>query len=129
MSTKITVVSTFTVISGSGQVELGCFDVQSATVRDIKQAIEQVVDVEKEQQTLWWKGYKLDDDNQVLMDACRGVEGEEIPVDVEELVLFLTTPVEHYPDEPSSSSERSRSSSFEMAMSAPESVRQHCVIL
>jgi hypothetical protein len=104
MMTKISVISTFTTIQGSGKVEFGC-DVATTTVRDIKERVANLACVPAEDQSIWWRGYILDDESLSLLHACRGVNmGETIEnAGVESLVLYMTVPIEtkyHRPSSP-----------------------------
>lgn len=94
MKTKVSVISTFTTIQGSGQVEFDC-DVGTTTVGVVKELVENVAQVKAEKQSIWWRGYILDDDTLTLLQACRGVdEGESIDVGADSLVIFMTEPIE-----------------------------------
>lgn len=113
--TALTIVSAYTVIP-QGRVDLGEVSLDETTVRDVKRMIHERMfdglstpssppcscednqrsegDVEK--YMLWWRGYRLDNDDLSLVQACVGVsEGEALDCDrTESLVLFLTVPLE-----------------------------------
>lgn len=92
--TKLTVVSTFTTIQGSGKVEFEC-KVEDTTVGEVKNRVQELAQISAEKQSLWWRGYILDDDALPLLHACVGVNaGERIEADISALVLFVTVPVE-----------------------------------
>ena len=92
--TNVSVISTFTAIHGSGKVEFES-DIAETTVRDVKEQVQQLANVPIEKQSIWWRGYILDDESLSLSQACVGVnEGEHIEVSPESLVLFMTIPVE-----------------------------------
>jgi hypothetical protein len=112
--TNITIVSTFTIIGGRGKLDLGDYNVEETTVQDLKFRIEMQSNVNVREQTLWWKGYVLDDDNKSLLQACVGVnEGEMIDPSLKSLRIFLTVPLEKYTPE-EHSDDRIRSSSFDL---------------
>jgi hypothetical protein len=71
--TFITIVSTFTTIGGWGKLDFGECNVEETTVQYLKFRIEMLSNVNIREQTLWWKGYVLDDDNKLLLQACVGV--------------------------------------------------------
>jgi hypothetical protein len=110
----IRVVSTFTTIQGSGQVDLKNFDddtLTTTTIRDIKVQVESLTGVPATQQSIWWKGYILDDDAQSIHDAIRQFPGHshtftkrEPDDDEPVLTLYMTVPVEErYQKRPSTS--------------------------
>ena len=111
--TAITVVSTFTTISPKGKVNLADCSVQRRTVGEIKEEIAQTTQIDRERQSLWWHGYRLDNDEQTVLDACVDLStGEKIDPNAKELVLFLTVPIEKRLTGPVVES-RARSGSFE----------------
>ena len=119
--TKLSVVSTFTTIQGSGKVQIDC-KVGETTVGEVKKRVQDLVQIPIENQSLWWRGYILDDDDLPLIHACVGVnEGERIHDDIDALVLFVTVPVEEQyrrpPTrlEPTSPMRRPRLPSFDFA--------------
>lgn len=134
--TKLVVVSTYTAIPGHGQVDFGDCDLQTTTVEQVKRWIESLASVPFSNQSIWWRGYILDQDSLSLSQACVGVnEGEAIDVNADSLVLFLTTPSENYQREDEADF-RTRSSSFdlqlikqEMARRSRETVGERCRIL
>lgn len=92
--TKLSVVSTFTTIVGSGMV---CFDcnVEETTVGAVKKRVQELTEISAQNQSIWWRGYILDDDDLPLIHACVGVnKGEKIDKDIGNLVLFVTVAVE-----------------------------------
>ena len=92
--TKLSVVSTFTTIQGSGKVEFDC-QVEEITVGEVKKRVQDLAQIPSDDQSLWWRGYILDDDDLPLIHACVGVNtGERISADSSALVLFVTVPVE-----------------------------------
>ena len=96
---------------------LGECDVEEITVQEVKCRVELLCsNVNVSEQSLWWRGYVLDDDSQTLRRACVGVnEGEMIDPSLESLVLFLTVPLEKYTvDEPQRPLDHVRSSSFDL---------------
>lgn len=94
MVTTVSVISTFTTIQGSGKVAFDC-DVQTITIGDVKKRVENLAQVPASKQSIWWRGYILDDDTSTLLQACRGVnEGENIDVGVKALTIFMTEPIE-----------------------------------
>ena len=109
--TKLTIVSGFTTIA-QGRVDVGDIDLNDTTILDLKRKIQQFLmdEVPPEQLHLWWRGYRLDGDDQPLLRTCLGAtqEGESLDVEaMETLVLFLTVPLERRrcnSDESSSSS-------------------------
>jgi hypothetical protein len=112
--TNITIVSTFTIIGGRGKLDFGDCNVEETTVQDLKFRIEMQSNVNVQEQTLWWKGYVLDDDNKSLLQACVGVnEGEMIDPSLKSLRIFLTVPLDKYTAD-EQSDDRIRSSSFDL---------------
>jgi hypothetical protein len=94
MMTKVSVTSTFTTIQGSGKVAFDC-DVETTTIGDVKNRVENLAHVPAATQSIWWRGYILDDDSLPLLQACRGVnDGESIDADLEALTIFMTVPIE-----------------------------------
>jgi len=92
--TKLSVVSTFTTIQGSGKVEFEC-KVGDTTVGEVKKRVQELAQIPAENQSLWWRGYVLDNDYLPLNRACVGVNaGERIDAEISSLVLFVTVPVE-----------------------------------
>jgi hypothetical protein len=131
--TNITIVSTFTIIGGRGKLECGDCNVEETTVQDLKFRIEMQSNVNIREQTLWWKGYVLDDDNKSLLQACVGVnEGEMIDPSLQSLRIFLTVPLRQYTVE-EQSDDRIRSSSFDLLSAKYERSSQtsqsNCAIL
>jgi hypothetical protein len=113
--TNITILSTFTTIGGRGKLDLGACNVKEMTVQDLKVRIEMLSNLDIQKQSLWWKGYLLDNDNQSLLQACVGVnEGELIDPSLEFLRIFLTVPLDKYHAEEPQSKDRIRSSSFDL---------------
>ena len=109
--TKLTIVSGFTTIA-QGRVDLGDIHLIDTTILDLKLQIREYLmddNVPTEQLHLWWRGYRLDGDDQPVLQACVGAnQGEALdPEAMETLVLFLTIPLERRrcdSDESSSSS-------------------------
>jgi hypothetical protein len=112
--TALTIVSAYTVIP-QGRLDLGEVSLDETTVRDVKRMIHERVfdddvstssapcssevnrsDGGVEKYMIWWRGYRLDNDDLSLLKACVGVsEGEALDCDrTESLVLFLTVPLE-----------------------------------
>ena len=127
--TAITVVSSFTTISPDGKVQLKDCSLKSRKVGEIKEEISSRTKIPRERQSLWWHGYLLDKEDQSLLDACVGVsKGEKIEQTIEELVIFLTVPIDKRCVAPSSNGvtrSRSRSLSFDVKGDNASS----CVIL
>lgn len=93
--TAITVVSSFTTISPDGKVKLEDCSVKRRKVGELKDEISVKTQIDRQRQSLWWHGYLLDQDNVTLLDACVGVNKDErIEPSIEELVIFLTVPIE-----------------------------------
>jgi hypothetical protein len=112
--TNITIVSTFTTIGGRGKLDFGECNIEETTVQDLKFRIEMQSNVNVREQTLWWKGYVMDDDNKSLLQACVGVNaGEMIDPSLKSLRIFLTVPLDKYTAE-EQSDDRIRSSSFDL---------------
>ena len=89
---------------------------------EVKKRVHDLAQIPIENQSLWWRGYILDDDDLPLIHACVGVnEGERIHEDIPALVLFVTVPVEEQyrrpPTrlEPTSPIRRPRLPSFDFA--------------
>jgi len=113
--TRITVVSTFTAIADQGKVDLGECDLIQMTVQEVKMEVELSANVPYQKQSLWWKGYILDQDDQSLLRACVGVnEGEVIDANDESLLLFMTIPVDTSDCDSSRESSRIRSPSLDI---------------
>jgi hypothetical protein len=105
----IRVISTFTTIQGSGQVDLEIqdnHDTTTMTIQDIKTRVESLTNVPATRQSIWWKGYILDDNSQTIQDAIRQFSGQQhsqspsppYPTHDESVVvvltLYMTVPVE-----------------------------------
>jgi hypothetical protein len=113
--TRLTIVSTFLTIEGPGKLDFGECNVEETTVQDLKFRIEMQSNVNVQDQSLWWKGYVLDDDSKSLLQACVGVnEGEVIDPSLKSLRIFLTVPLDKYTVEEQQSDDRIRSSSFDL---------------
>jgi hypothetical protein len=131
--TKLTIVSTFLTIEGRGKLDFGDCNVEETTVQDVKFRIEMQSNVNVRDQSLWWKGYVLDDDNKSLLQACIGVnEGEMIDPSLKSLRIFLTVPLDNYTAE-EQCDDRIRSSSFDLLSEKYEQLYQtsqsSCAIL
>lgn len=113
--TNITIVSTFLTIGGRGKLDFGDCNVEETTVQDLKFRIEMQSNLNIREQSLWWKGYVLDDDNKSLLQACVGVnEGEMIDPSLKSLRIFLTVPLDKYTAEEQQSDDRIRSPSLDL---------------
>jgi hypothetical protein len=131
--TQLIIVSTFLTIGGRGKLDYGDCNVEETTVQDLKIRIEMQSNVNFRDQSLWWKGYVLDDDNKTLLQACVGVnEGEMIDPSLKSLRIFLTVPLDKYTPE-EQSDDRIRSSSFDLLSEKYERLYQtsqsSCAIL
>jgi hypothetical protein len=76
--TKITIISGFTAIP-EGRFDLKDVRLSETTVHDVKVQISQQTPnkIPVETQMLFWRGYKLDHDDQTLLEACVGVCPDE----------------------------------------------------
>jgi hypothetical protein len=130
--TRLTIVSTFLTIEGRGKLDFGDCNVEETTVQDLKFRIEMLSNVNVQEQSLWWKGYVLDDDSKSLLQACVGVnEGEMIDPSLKSLRIFLTVPLDMYTAE-EQSDDRIRSSSFDVLSEKYERLyhsQSNCTIL
>jgi hypothetical protein len=130
--TRLTIVSTFLTIEGRGKLDFGDCNVEETTVQDLKFRIEMQSNVNVQEQSLWWKGYVLDDDSKSLLQACVGVnEGEMIDPSLKSLRIFLTVPLDKYTAE-EQSDDRIRSSSFDLLSEKYERLyhsQSNCAIL
>jgi hypothetical protein len=132
--TRLTIVSTYLAIDGRGKLDYGDCNVEETTVQDLKFRIEMQSNVNFRDQSLWWKGYVLDDDNKSLLQACVGVnEGEMIDPSLESLRIFLTVPLDKYTPDEEQPDDRIRSSSFDLLSEKYERLYQtsqsSCAIL
>jgi hypothetical protein len=131
--TRLTIVSTFLTIEGPGKLDFGDCNVEETTVQDLKVRIEMQSNVNVQDQSLWWKGYVLDDDSKSLLQACVGVnEGEIIDPSLNSLRIFLTVPLDKYTAEEQQSDDRIRSSSFDLLSEKYERLyhsQSNCAIL
>jgi hypothetical protein len=118
MMTKVSVISTFTTIQGSGKVEFEC-DIDKTTVGGVKERVEDLALVAVENQSLWWRGYILDEDGLSILHACRGVnDGEAYDAGTESLILYVTVPIEkRLPPSPLLEFRKPRMPSFDFASS------------
>jgi hypothetical protein len=132
MTTRVEIVSTFLTIEGRGKLDFGDCNVEETTVQDLKFRIEMQSNVNVQEQSLWWKGYVLDDDSKSLLQACVGVnEGEMIDPSLKSLRIFLTVPLDKYTVE-EQSDDRMRSSSFDLLSEKYERLyhsQSNCAIL
>eukprot|EP00586_Coscinodiscus_wailesii_P019716 CAMPEP_0172512108 /NCGR_PEP_ID=MMETSP1066-20121228/241752_1 /TAXON_ID=671091 /ORGANISM="Coscinodiscus wailesii, Strain CCMP2513" /LENGTH=148 /DNA_ID=CAMNT_0013291761 /DNA_START=44 /DNA_END=490 /DNA_ORIENTATION=+ len=90
--TRLTIVSPL--ITMGKKLELGDHKMDEITIRDVKCMIhDENQHIPSQTQTLWWRGYVLDDDSLTLTRACVGVNpGENVTTDTETLTLFLIIP-------------------------------------
>mmetsp|Transcript_27432 Transcript_27432/g.57448 ORF Transcript_27432/g.57448 Transcript_27432/m.57448 type:complete len:103 (-) Transcript_27432:158-466(-) len=92
--TKVTIVSTYIAIPDEGKMDLGDIDLDQTTIHGLKEHICKVTAIPLPQQTLWWRGYLLDQDESCIQDACVGVNADEhVKSSTDPLVVFLTTPM------------------------------------
>lgn len=78
--TLLKVVSPLTNFDGSGEIDLGNYDLHDITIGEVKQLVHHLYsEILEESQDLWWKGYILDNDSLPINEACVG-----------EIILFST---------------------------------------
>eukprot|EP00523_Entomoneis_sp_CCMP467_P014706 CAMPEP_0168779330 /NCGR_PEP_ID=MMETSP0725-20121227/7547_1 /TAXON_ID=265536 /ORGANISM="Amphiprora sp., Strain CCMP467" /LENGTH=93 /DNA_ID=CAMNT_0008829137 /DNA_START=44 /DNA_END=325 /DNA_ORIENTATION=+ len=89
--TKVTVISTFTAIPNhGGMVELGDVPLGKTTLHSLKEQIQRATTIDVADQTLWWRGYRLDREDDFIADAVGGETAVVLGAE-KNLQVFLTT--------------------------------------